>query len=224
MKEIETSEANTAKRLKGNERFHLDGKEYASVKDFWAWANSDISNNTIRGILAEFLVAQALGLNIQKSIRKEWDPYDFLDLDGETKIEVKCAAYVQSWHDDCCPKSPIKFSIEPKRVEEVEHFKDKRSCKRPWSEESKRRCHVYVFCLLKEQDRNKICPLDISQWKFYVVSTQRLDELDGELVKKGRNPRQNIYLSTLKEIGAKPVTYCKLRCAVDQEKDQITAR
>lgn len=59
MKELETSEAITAKRLNGNERFHLDGKELpmlkASVKEFWSWSYSDILNNTTRGVLAEFL-------------------------------------------------------------------------------------------------------------------------------------------------------------------------
>ena len=221
MKELGASEANTAKRLKGNEKFHFDGKEHpllkkASVQDFWSWANSDILNNTTRGVLAEFLVAQALSLDISTSIRKEWDAYDLLY--GETKIEVKSAAYVQSWHKDCCPKSKIKFNIKPKKVEE--HLEDNGSCKRPWSEESKRRCHVYVFCLLEEEDRNKICPLDISQWKFYVVSTQRLAEED----KKQKNPLQGISLSRLEKIGAKPVLYCELRCAVDQEKDHNTAR
>lgn len=215
MKELETSKANTIKRLKGNEKFHLDGEEYASMKDFWAWANSDISNNTIRGVLAEFLIAQALGLDILTSIRKEWEPYDLCY--GETKIEVKSAAYVQSWHRNCCPKSPIKFNIEPKKIEKVEHFEDKRNCKRPWSEESKRRCDIYVFCLLLEEERNRICPLDISQWEFYVVSTQKLDESDDELVKKGKKPRKNIYLSKLKEI-AEPVPYHKLPCVIKQKK------
>ena len=214
MKELETSEAITDKRLKGNERFHLDGEKYASVKDFWAWANSDISNNTIRGVIAEFLVAQALDIDILKSFRKEWEPYDLLY--GEIKIEVKSAAFVQSWHRNCCSKSPIRFDIRPKKVEEPEHFEDKRRCKRPWSKEAKRRCHVYVFCLFAEKERGRIFPLDISQWKFYVVNTQELDEFDMELVEEGKEPRKNIYLSGLEKI-AKPVPYNELPCAVSKK-------
>ena len=217
MKELEASRANTAKRLKGNERFLFDEKELPlledSVKDFWSWANSDLLNNTTRGVLAEFLVAQALRLDISNGIRKEWEPYDFLDLDGETKIEVKCAAYVQTWHQDCCPKSPIKFEVKPKKVEEEKHFKDERRCKRPWSKERKRRCHVYVFCLHKEEEISKISPLDISQWEFYAVRTQKLDELD----------KNEIYLSDLEEM-AEPVPFAKLRYAVDQLRDQGTVR
>ena len=210
MKEHEASEVNTDKRLKGNERFRFDGKELAKaiVKDFWSWANSDILNNTTRGILAEYLVAQALSLDISKSIRKEWDAYDLLY--GETKIEVKSAAYVQSWHQDCCPKSTIGFNIKPKRVEEDKHLEDNGSCKRPWSKERKRRCHVYVFCLLKERERNKVCPLDISQWDFYIVDVDIFNKI---------YDKERISLSRLEKLvaddSARKVSYCKLRDAVD---------
>ena len=33
----------------------------ATVADFWRWAFSDLRDNTTRGILAEFLVAKAVG-------------------------------------------------------------------------------------------------------------------------------------------------------------------
>ncbi|GAB3055164.1 hypothetical protein [Virgibacillus ainsalahensis] len=35
----------------------------ASVSDFWRWAYSDMLSNTNRGILAEFLVGHAFGIN-----------------------------------------------------------------------------------------------------------------------------------------------------------------
>lgn len=43
--------------LNGNEKFTLDGNDTGiSVSEFWSWAYSDLLNNTLRGVLAEFLV------------------------------------------------------------------------------------------------------------------------------------------------------------------------
>lgn len=47
-----------ASRLGGDEPFAgLD----ASVRDFWAWGFSDLRANVVRGVLAEYLVARAVG-------------------------------------------------------------------------------------------------------------------------------------------------------------------
>lgn len=51
--------------------------------------------NTVRGVIAEFLVASALG--ISGDMREAWSPFDLLTEDG-IKIEVKSSAYVQQWH------------------------------------------------------------------------------------------------------------------------------
>lgn len=78
-------------RLEGRERFcGLD----ATVADFWRWAFSDLRDNIIRGILAEFLVARAVG--DERGQRIGWDNFDVLAPDG-TRIEVKCSAFLQSW-------------------------------------------------------------------------------------------------------------------------------
>lgn len=43
--------------LYGNEKFTLNGNDTEiSVSEFWSWAYSDLLNNTLRGVLAEFLV------------------------------------------------------------------------------------------------------------------------------------------------------------------------
>ena len=54
----------------GNEPFRdgaqkLDG----TLLDFWRWSASDLTNNALRGVLAEYIVALALGLT--KSTRVE---------------------------------------------------------------------------------------------------------------------------------------------------------
>ncbi len=65
----------------------------AKLSDFWQWAYSDVLGNTKRGILAEYLVALACGIENQERI--SWDVYD-LKLENGIKIEVKSSAYIQS--------------------------------------------------------------------------------------------------------------------------------
>ncbi len=62
-----------------------------TLLDFWKWSASDLVSNAPRGCLAEFLVAQALG--IVDGLRVEWDACDLRIPDGLT-VEVKSAAYV----------------------------------------------------------------------------------------------------------------------------------
>jgi len=38
------------------------GSDVYTLRDFWAWAYSDLIGNTERGRLAEFIVAMALGI------------------------------------------------------------------------------------------------------------------------------------------------------------------
>lgn len=190
MKEIEASEANPAKRLKGNERFHLDGKKHplpkASVIDFWSWAYSDILNNTTRGVLAEYLVAQALRLDISTSIRQGWDAYDLSY--GATKIEVKSTAYVQVWNEE--KKSTPQFNI------------------------SSRKCDVYVFCLLAEENKREADPLNLSQWQFCVVG---IDTIKEKLDKGKEKPQETIRKAPIeKKLGGNWIDYRELEGAIEQ--------
>jgi hypothetical protein len=66
-----------------------------TLLDFWQWAYSDLLSNTNRGRLAEFIVARALSLGLT-DVRIEWDAVDLVTPTG-VKVEVKSAAYLQSW-------------------------------------------------------------------------------------------------------------------------------
>lgn len=95
----------------GNEAFHLNGGNLdINLLSFWRWSTSDIVSNATRGVLAEFIVVKAMG-NISSSVRNEWDAYD-LETDDGIKIEVKSAAYIQSWHQD--KLSTISFLVQKK--------------------------------------------------------------------------------------------------------------
>ena len=50
-------------RVQGDEAFYAaGGAQGFSVLDFWQWSMADLVSNTTRGVLAEFIVAQALGI------------------------------------------------------------------------------------------------------------------------------------------------------------------
>ncbi len=124
----------------GSEPFHKNGKSLdLSLLEYWQWFASDLISNTMRGILAEFIVASALGLT--DNSRKEWDACDLITKDG-IKIEVKSAAYLQSWTQKIL--SNISFNIKPTHAwngETGEYSKDK-----------KRSADIYVFCELKHKE------------------------------------------------------------------------
>jgi hypothetical protein len=68
----------------------------ASALEFWQWAFSDLRQNDLRGVFAEWLVAQLLGLKLDET-RDSWAAHDLISLSG-LRIEVKAAAYHQAWH------------------------------------------------------------------------------------------------------------------------------
>lgn len=150
-------------RKTGDEVFvgHSDTKRLI-LRNFWQWSASDLVSNATRGILAEYLVACALGLD--QGVRNEWDAYD-LETEAGLKIEVKSAAYIQSWFQK--KLSPITFSIRSTLA--WDHETNLRA------KVKKRQADIYVFCLLHHKDKDTINPMDLSQWTFYVISTSQLE-------------------------------------------------
>ncbi len=156
-------------QLHGNEPFHMDGNATGHcVTSFWGWAYSNLAANNLRGHLAEFLVASDLGLTL--GTRVEWDDCD-LTLPTGTRIEVKCAAYLQSWRQK--QLSNITFSIAPSCAW------DRRLQAR--SQVATRNSDLYVFCLLNHKDKSTLDPTNLNQWEFFVVPTALInDELGNQ--------------------------------------------
>ncbi len=77
----------TPVKLSGEERF-IDAASQLdfTVLDFWRWSTSNLVSNATRGVLAEFLVGQAVGDTMD--IRDEWAEYDLRSSTG-IRIEVK---------------------------------------------------------------------------------------------------------------------------------------
>ncbi len=154
----------TSKKKNGSEAFSHFGKSLEfNLSNFWSWSQSDLLGNTLRGILAEYIVAKDLG--ILDSIRIEWDTYDLKSLTGK-KIEVKSSAYLQSWRQE--KHSTIKFDIASKR-EWIDKTKS-------YAKISKRHAGYYVFSLLHHKIKKTVNPLILDQWTFYVLPTEVLND------------------------------------------------
>lgn len=158
----------------------------ARLSDFWRWMGSDLVTNTMRGSLAEFLVALAVGA--AHRVREEWAPYD-VEAEGGIRIEVKTSAYLQYWSQEALSRPT--FDIAPKRAWDPDTGR--------YSGEQKRWSDVYVFCLHQHQDKLTLEPLDLSQWTFFVLSTARLDA--------ERRGQKSIGVSALQELGAAEVSF-----------------
>jgi hypothetical protein len=144
----------------GNEPISTAGK---TLLDFWKWNGSDLASNTTRGRLAEFIVASVMNIDLSVP-REEWSAWDLTSPEG-IRIEVKSAAYLQSWTQQ--ELSRIVFSIRPARTWNSSFGK--------FTEELQRTADVYVFCLLRHHDKDTLNPLDLDQWEFYVLPTRELN-------------------------------------------------
>lgn len=175
---------------------------------FYAWAYGDLLANTTRGVVAEYIVVTALGLSDTKRIA--WNRYD-LEIDGEKVdgdqtndakirkigVEVKSAAYVQTWKQKTGP-SVISFDIAPSAGWESET--DTHAAGQV------RSAAVYVFCLLVGNGHDRPDPLDVEQWEFYVLPTSVLD--------RERPEQKRIRLEPLKALKPIACTYSGLADAI----------
>lgn len=184
-----------AMRRSGEETFHDAQEDLGfNLLDFWQWSSSDMVSNATRGVVAEYLVARAIGA--ANDVRDEWAAYDLCDSRGIT-VEVKSAAYLQSWYQERL--SSISFTCRKTLAWDPE--------KNRLGTERRRHAQVYVFALLAHKDQESLDPLDVSQWEFYVVPTVRLDQRT--------RSQHSITLPSLRSLHGEPVTYSELKKAID---------
>lgn len=173
--------------LQGDEPFAgLD----ASVLDFWRFAMNDLRTNNVRGYLAEFLVARAVGAT---GVRVEWDPWDITAPDG-TKIEVKSSGSLQSWAQQ-------KLSVPTFRVAAAYGWD---RIHRAWTEEQVFHADVYVFCLHAAASHEEYDPLDVAQWQFYVARRAAVEAKVGA----------RMGLPSLTRVAGEPILYDDLRASI----------
>ena len=154
----------SASRKTGAEPFTAAGRPVgATVADFWGWSRSDLLDNTERGVLAEFIVATALGIP-SGGVRESWAAWDLTTPDG-VRVEVKSAAYLQSWAQK--ELSRISFGTPRTLAWDADGG--------GFAGAARRHAQVHVFALLAHTDKATVDPLDLDQWVFYVLPTVILD-------------------------------------------------
>ena len=159
--------------------------------DFWKWSVSDLLSNATRGIFAEFIVATAMNIDLTTDAREEWSEYDLETWEwGKIRIEVKSSSYLQTW--DQRNYSNIIFSIRKRGNTSI--TKEKNKFTRP--------SDVYVFCLLNHMDKKTVDPLNMDQWSFYVVSTNKINNVFKE--------KNSISLKSLEKVTEK-ISYNQLK-------------
>jgi hypothetical protein len=147
-------------RLEAEDRF--TGTD-ANVGDFWRWAFSDLRDNTTRGILAEFLVALALGRTGDRRI--VWDNYD-VRTDSGIRVEVKASGNLQSWPQ--LRLSRLSFGRMSGRAFDANT--------NTFDTEASIRADVFVFAVQTCCEPSSYDTRDISQWEFYVVPAHEVAE------------------------------------------------
>lgn len=182
-----------------------------TVLDYWRWSASDLLDNAQRGVLAEFLVARALG--VTDEFRAEWAAYDVCY--RNRKIEIKSAAYAQSWKQKV--PSTISFHVAPQK-----EVWDPKTGESESLDPPRRTADLYVFSLLRRPDGKDRCdpnryesnPLDLRHWEFHVLDTATLDSERPGQGRIGLKP-----LSVLIEgsaLGAAGIGYGDVKTAVDR--------
>ncbi len=183
-------------RKSGEEPFVSNGRNLPmNLLAFWQWSSSDLVGNTLRGLVAEYIVTSAVG--DRSGNRQEWDSCDVITTDG-IKVEVKSSAYIQSWKQS--KYSSIKFNIRPTFGWEA--------ATNEYSSDKVRQSDVYVFCLLKHKDQETVNPLSLEQWQFYVISTKKLNEMLGQ--------QKSISLSRLKALNPIETDFENMSDAIKQ--------
>jgi hypothetical protein len=161
--------------------------------EFWDWAYSDFLSNSLRGVLAEFIVGSALGCLNEK--RKEWDAYD-LFCKGK-KVEVKSAAYLQTW--DQKEHSIIRFDIAEKASWYASDNK--------YADKVERPADIYVFSVFSETNREIANPLNVEQWFFLVMSKDEISQHFGK--------NKTVGLKAIETAGFSRLRFSELKSFID---------
>ncbi len=149
------------------------------IIDFWRWALSNLSGGSTLKMLGEFIVTSALNRDIE--MRNEVDVYN-LKTENDKKIGVLSASHLQTWSKNGLPN--ISYTNNP-CFKWDDNFPMQ-------SSERLRLVELFVFCLLQHRNEHTLNPVDISQWTFFVIDTNLLQ--NSLIDKKG------IKLSKLKEL------------------------
>ena len=172
--------------MSGDEQIRGTG---TTAVDFWAWSLSDTRANTVRSMLAEYLIAEAMG--VRSRPRVEWDPCDVVVPAG--RIEVKASAYLQAWAQRT--PSRIVFSGLKGRTWSPEAG---------YSDAQTYNADVYVFAVLSARVHDEYDAFDTDRWQFWVLPLAAIEQ----------HAAASSSLATVRRLAGAPVAYPDLAAEV----------
>jgi hypothetical protein len=150
-----------------------------------------------RGVLAEYLVAHLICPD-PKHLASPDLQYDCLTESGKY-VEVKSTAYVQDWIT-LRPTTPRFGGLKGRTYLQP----DGTYATLP---ESQYHSDIFVFCVLTEKDRDKVDPLNLDQWEFYVLTKRVLMKADAP---------DALGLPRIRQLGVEACDWRSLKAQVDR--------
>jgi hypothetical protein len=147
------------------------------LQEFYRWAFSDLCDDDLKGIFAEWMVSKLL--NCPSPRRVSWADSDII-LPSGIHIEVKSSAVWQSWklvNQDGSRKNPLPLA-KPFRPTCIRFGGlQARPTASQWSGDRDFKSHLYVFCFQCQTDPAQWDAQNLQQWEFYVMNRHELIEL-----------------------------------------------
>ena len=159
-------------------RGDADLPQPVGILDFWRWAFSDLLEDTLKGLYAEWMVGNLLGLPMLHGGRPGYGNYDLRSPLG-LRIEVKSSAYWQSWklrnEDGTLKPAPEieRWRPTPDKTITFGGLRARDAVDRS-QEAVGYKADLYIFCFQRETDPARWDALDLEQWEFYVLSRAAL--------------------------------------------------
>jgi hypothetical protein len=148
-----------------------------TVADFWRWAYSDLCDDDVKGIFAEWLVGRLLDLPMTR--RFSWANCDIRTRD-RVSIEVKSSAWWQSWRLLNGDGSPRERRAEPSQTIQFRRLKSRDpelyGVGKGGDKDIVADYHadLYVFAIQNEHDPGRWNALDLRQWTFYLLTRDQV--------------------------------------------------
>jgi len=181
--------------MNGNELFEFNDKKLDySLSDFWRFQYSNIYN--LHGEIAEFIVAQALGITKAQN-SAYWTLWD-ISYRG-IRVEVKATAYYHPWNNE--------NNISKRRVFGITKANGSYDSKVSGNHEFCRQNDIYVFCLNNGTTKETSYPLNLDNWEFYIVPTK--------FINKNCPNNKTISLGRIKNFGFRSLSYDQIKSEID---------
>ncbi len=152
-----------------------------ALVDFWRWAFSDLCDDDIKGIFAEWLVHKLLG--VESSRRVSWANSDVVTA-GLVTLEVKATSYWQSWkvinqHGQPYAKPLYEVPADDSKVRFGGLAARDSTRAADMSTSPVLKSQLYVCAFQHEKDITRWNAMDLSQWEFYILRAQELAQIGG---------------------------------------------